>query len=169
MISVLTALVALCFVAGCTVPVNALAGVGVDGKGNLVGYLHVCHDRIDGATLYYEGGSSSGSTVDVGSWEVKTPIAGTATWSLAKPASGWGTVVPLAPVTSNPEYTLYGWTKDNSWSAGSVSFTLSEVAHLQPGQVLYFSGRSGGRPERDLNEVGSLGDFETHACESTDP
>jgi hypothetical protein len=51
---------ALCLVvSGCTVPSGAIAGVGVDDHGRLVGYLRVCHDHIDGGTLYYHREASA--------------------------------------------------------------------------------------------------------------
>lgn len=155
--------------AGCTVPAGALAGVGVDRDGNLLGYLHVCRDHIDGATLYYDTGSTelAASTTDAGAWKASAPITETATWSLSRPNNGWTTLAPLQELPPDREYTLYGWSTDNSWSAGGVTFTVAEVARLKPGQILHWSGRSGGRPERDLNEVSSLADFEARACQLT--
>lgn len=166
----LTLVVTALLHAGCTVPAAALAGVGVDREGSLVGYIHVCHDRIDGATLYYDTGSTevTASTVDAGAWEASTPVFGTAIWSLSEPGNGWTVLSPLHDLTPKREYTLYGWTNDNTWSAGRVTFTVAELARLKPGQILHWSGRSGGRPERDLNEVSSLADFEVSACQLTD-
>ena len=49
--------VTLCAIAalsGCTVPVVGSAGIGVDQEGRPVGYLAVCDEHIDGATLYSE-------------------------------------------------------------------------------------------------------------------
>jgi hypothetical protein len=77
-------------------------------------------------------------------------------------------LVPLHDLTPQREYTLHGWTNDNRWSAGGVTFTVAEIARLKPGQILHWSGRNGGRPERDLNDVSSLADFEVSACQLTD-
>lgn len=40
----------------------------------------------------------------------------------------WTTTVPLTSLERSRRYTLYGWTKDNGWSAGEVSFTLEEIS-----------------------------------------
>ncbi|EAP99724.1 hypothetical protein JNB_06134 [Janibacter sp. HTCC2649] len=47
------------------------AGIGVDSEGGLIGYLAVCDQRIDGATLYYDDGSAKtpeAREVKVGEW-----------------------------------------------------------------------------------------------------
>jgi hypothetical protein len=161
------AVVAAALLSSCTVPAAALAGIGVDAAGHLVGFVRVCDERIDGATLYYDG-SSRGATVpasvEVGRWEAQPPVSATAQWSLNAPDSGWTSSKPLAALEPGREYTLYGWTKDNTVSASGVTFTLADVAALKPGQVLHWSGRSGGKPERDLNEVSSRTDFDAKAC-----
>ena len=151
----------------CTVPVAALAGVGVDADGNLVGYLRVCDESIDGATLNYDT-SSDGATVptfvDVGHWEAQPPVTATATWSLSAPDGGWTSSTPVESLVPGREYTLYGWTRDNTVSASGVTYTLADVAALQPGQVVHWSGSSGGTSEREENEVSSRTDFEVNAC-----
>lgn len=148
---------------GCTVPPAGLAGVGVDSDRNLVGYLHVCHDHIDGATLFYDAGSTdeTSKTADAGAWQATSPITGTAIWSLSEPGDKWTVITPVDDLVPEREYTLYGWTNDNSWSADAVTFTLAEVGRLDPGQVLHWSGRS----EGELNEISSLSEFESRACE----
>ncbi|MDN5797111.1 MAG: hypothetical protein L0H79_15325 [Intrasporangium sp.] len=161
------AVVGAALLSSCTVPVAALAGIGVDVDGNLVGYVRVCDESIDGTTLYYDV-SSRGATVptsvEVGRWEAQPPVEATAEWSLNAPEGGWTSSKPVEPLEPGREYTLYGWTKDNTVSASGVTFTLADVAALKPGQVLHWSGRSGGKPERDVNEVSSRTDFEAKAC-----
>jgi hypothetical protein len=139
-----------------------MAGIGVDAHGALVGYLKVCHDQIDGATLHYE--ASASSTVAAGSWTAARPVTDAAEWSLTAPDPAWSATTPMAGVARGRQYTLYGWARDNGSSAISVTFTIDALARLEPGQVLHWSGRSGGRPERDLNEISTAADFATKAC-----
>ena len=37
---------------GCTVPAVGAVGIGVDANGDPVGFVQVCRDHIDGATIY---------------------------------------------------------------------------------------------------------------------
>lgn len=154
----------------CTAPAVALAGIGEDPTGNLVGYVRVCDESIDGATLYYDISSRTATvpvSVEVGRWEAEPPVEATAVWSLSAPDGGWTSSKPVEPLEPGREYTLYGWAEDNTVSASGVTFTLADVAALKPGQVLHWSGRSGGKPERDVNEVSSRTDFEAKACRIT--
>jgi hypothetical protein len=129
--------VALAATSGCTVPVDAVAGVSVTEDGRLLGVMMVCGHRIDGATLYVESDDVD-KAVEVGSWTADRPLgAGLTTWPLDAPAAGWTATRPLAALDARTTYALYGWTKDNSWSASSVSFTPSDLDRLAPGQVRY--------------------------------
>lgn len=155
------------FLSSCTVPVGALAGIGVDVDGNLIGHLRVCDESIDGATLYYDISSPTATAPtsdEVGRWEAQPPVETTAEWSLNAPEGGWAASKPLEALEPGREYTLYGWTKNNTVSASGVTFTLADVATLKPGQVLHWSGHPGGKPERELNEVSSRTGFEAKAC-----
>lgn len=161
------AVVGAALLGSCTVPVAALAGIGVDADGNLVGHLRVCDESIDGATLISDT-SSDGATVptsvEVGRWEAQPPVTATAAWSLSAPDGGWTSAKPAESLVPGREYTLYGWSNDNTVSASGVTFTLADAAALRPGQVLHWSGRSGGKPERDENVVSSRTGFEVKAC-----
>ncbi len=161
------AVVGAALLSSCTVPVGALAGIGVDVDGNLIGHLRVCDESIDGATLYNDISSPTATVPtwdEVGRWEAQPPVETTAEWSLNAPEGGWAVSKPLEPLEPGRDYTLYGWTKNNTLSASGVTFTLADVAALKPGQVLHWSGRSGGKPDRDVNEVSSRTDFEAKAC-----
>ncbi|WP_369034125.1 hypothetical protein [Streptomyces adonidis] len=131
----LAASAALTTTSGCTVPIDAVAGISVNADGDLLGVMMVCGHQIDGATLYV---ADSDSEADVGSWTAARPLkAGLATWPLDAPAAGWTATTSLKPLTARTTYTLYGWTEDNSWSSTSVSFTLTDLDRLTPGTVRY--------------------------------
>ncbi|WP_329237940.1 hypothetical protein [Streptomyces canus] len=155
--------VALAATSGCTVPVDAVAGISVTGDGHLLGVMMVCGHHIDGATLYVDSDDVD-KQVTVGSWTAGRPLAtGLATWTLDSPAAGWTATRPLAPLTAKTTYTLYGWTKDDSWSANSVSFTLSDRDRLTPGKVRYEKISDNG----DASEATlPIAEFKARACQN---
>ncbi|MFF5144722.1 hypothetical protein ACFY6U_34225 [Streptomyces sp. NPDC013157] len=152
---------ALAATSGCTVPVDAVAGISVTGDGHLLGVMMICGHRIDGATLYVDSDDAD-KTVTVGSWTSDRHLeAGLVTWPLDAPAAGWTTTRALTPLTAGTTYALYGWTKDNSWSSSSVSFTLADRDRLAPGKVLYDDVSDDG----DESAVTlSLAQFRARAC-----
>lgn len=148
---------ALAATSGCTVPVDAVAGISVTDDGRLVGLMMVCGHQIDGATLYVPG-TDVDRSVKVGSWAAARPLkAGLATWTLDAPAAGWTVTTPLKPLTAKTTYTLYGWTKDSSWSSSSVSFTLADRVRLTPGTVRYSGEES--------SITVPVAEFKARACE----
>ncbi|MFF0086956.1 hypothetical protein ACFYR1_45935 [Streptomyces canus] len=155
--------VALAATSGCTVPVDAVAGISVTGDGHLLGVMMVCGHKIDGATLYVDSADVD-KQVTVGSWTADRPLtSGLGTWTLDSPAAGWAASRSLAPLTAKTTYALYGWTKDNSWSSSSVSFTLADRDRLTPGMVRYDS----------VSDIGdesaitiSMAEFKTRACQN---
>ncbi|MFF9623843.1 hypothetical protein [Streptomyces griseosporeus] len=131
--------------------------------GHLLGVLMVCGHHIDGATLYVDNEDVE-NQVSVGSWTADHPLTpGLTTWPLDSPAAGWRATQPLAALTADTPYTLYGWTKDNSWSAGDVSFTLADRDRLTPGKVRYDSVSDNGD---ETTTTASLADFKANACPS---
>ena len=156
-VGVLAACAALAATSGCTVPVDAVAGISVTADGDLLGVMMVCGHQIDGATLYVAGADAD-KDVTVGSWSAASPLkAGLATWTLDAPAAGWTATTSLKPLTAKTTYTLYGWTKDNSSSSSSVSFTLTDRDRLTPGTVRY---------EGDESAVTvPVAEFKDRACE----
>ncbi|WP_329277194.1 hypothetical protein [Streptomyces sp. NBC_01451] len=154
---VFAACAALAATSGCTVPVDAVTGISVTDDGHLLGVMMICGHHIDGATLYVAGDDAD-IDVTVGSWDAARPLkAGLATWTLDAPAVGWTATTSLKPLTAKATYTLYGWTKDNSWSASGVSFTTADRDGLTPGTVRY---------EGDESAVTvPVEEFKTRACE----
>ncbi|MFJ8027559.1 hypothetical protein [Streptomyces sp. NPDC096311] len=155
--------VALAATSGCTVPPDAVAGLSVTADGHLLGVMMVCGHHIDGATLYVDSDDVN-KEVTVGSWTADRPLTpGLATWTLDSPAVGWTTTRSLAPLTAKTSYALYGWTKDNSWSGSSISFTLADRDRLTPGKVRY-DDISGNADESAITV--SIADFKAKACQN---
>ncbi|MFD8507983.1 hypothetical protein ACFV2L_35430 [Streptomyces sp. NPDC059687] len=156
--------VALAATSGCTVPVDAVASISVAADGHLLGVMMVCGHQIDGATLYADSDDVN-KQVTVGSWTADRPLMpGLATWPLDSPAAGWTATRSLAPLTAKTAYALYGWTKDNSWSASSISFTLADRDRLTAGQVRYDSISDNG--DESAITV-SIEEFKAAACQNT--
>ncbi|WP_319167123.1 hypothetical protein [Streptomyces acidiscabies] len=141
---------------GCVVPSDAVAGVSVGADGKLVGVMLVCGHHIDGATLYIDS-EEAVKERKVGMWIADQPLGpGLVTWPLETPAAGWGGKGLSAPLADGVNYLFYGWTKDNSWSATSVSFSLRD--RILPGQVRY-------EGEDSSAITASLEEFEATACQ----
>ncbi|MFF7974987.1 hypothetical protein [Streptomyces sp. NPDC007905] len=156
---------ALATTTGCTVPVDAVPGISVTGDGHLLGVMMVCGHRIDGAALYVDSADAD-RTVTVGSWTADRPLgAGLATWPLDAPSAGWTASRSRAPLTAGTIHILYGWTKDDSWSSGSVSFTLADRDRLTPGTALYDGVSAGG----DASQITvPMAKFKATACQDGD-
>ncbi|MER6077995.1 hypothetical protein [Streptomyces sp. NPDC001833] len=160
-VGAVVAAVALGATSGCTVPIDAVAGVSVTGDGHLLGVIMVCGHHIDGATLYVDSADAD-REVTVGSWMSAHPHrAGLVIWPLESPAAGWTTPQALTPLTAGTTYALYGGTKDNSWSTANVYFTLADRDRLAPGEVLYDEISDEGD---ESPVVVPLAQFEATAC-----
>ncbi|MFE7889392.1 hypothetical protein [Streptomyces sp. NPDC057412] len=154
---------ALATTSGCAVPPDAVAGISVTSDGHLLGVMMVCGHHIDGATLYVDSDDVN-KEVTAGSWTAERPLApGLATWALDSPSPGWAATRPLTPLTAKTTYALYGWTKDNSWSANSVSFTLSDRHRLTPGKVRYEEISDKGEVSEVIVPVA---EFKVRACQN---
>ncbi|WP_327312819.1 hypothetical protein [Streptomyces sp. NBC_01235] len=156
---------ALLSLTGCTAPGAGITGITVTATGRPVGVLMICHKHIDGATLYADDDPNG---PEVGDWRRTRPATGLVTWPLATGGPGWTVDKPMPTALDRGRtYILYGWTDDDSWSAADVSFTLTDLAALQPGQVRYFAGDVKGADD-DGYRTGSLAEFRAAACDDTD-
>lgn len=145
---------------GCTVEARAIAGVGVGADGGPVGFLQVCSDHIDAATVYQTDKDH------LGTWTVTPAATGFATWPLASGGNGWAVTEPFANLKAGQTYHLYGWTKDNTSSAVAVDFTVADLAAMKPGQVRYPAGRADSSGTHSFEVVTSVARFQQHACDT---
>lgn len=130
----------------CTVPVDGYAGITVDSNGAAQALIQTCKHSVDGATIYW-GDDPKGSDsrdAEIGNWKFSRSTVGRPiTWTVgADLAEDVQATVPIKALVPRRIYSLYGWTKDNSWSTVSVDFTLKELKALKPGRVLVFDSES---------------------------
>lgn len=144
---------------GCTVESRAIAGVGVGTDGAPVGFLQVCSEHIDGASIYQTDKDH------LGTWTVKPAATGFATWSLASGGNGWTVTEPFASLKSGQTYTMFGWTNDNTSAADGVEFTTANLATMKPGQVRYWFRGADPEGKQDGYVVTSVEQFQRNACD----
>jgi hypothetical protein len=157
--------------AGCeTVAGAGSTGMTVDEEGHPVIVFAVCHDHIDGATIFRDRTKADPKgedpSVSVGDWDAASPVTPQTTMqaelSTANPSETWSRVGVLEAMRPDVVYAAYGWTHDNTWFTGHVEFTLARLSKLKPGQVLtqtYIQAK-----DKDVDTVQSYAQFKAEAC-----
>ncbi|WP_112248431.1 hypothetical protein [Kribbella monticola] len=146
--------------AGCGVPAGGAIGVSVDGHGRPVIYIQMCEGHIDGATLYRSDDDSSEDQI-FGRWVVSPAVEGFSQFNLAAPTGDWRAARQLLPRDPATEYTIYGWSTDNSYSAMHLDFSQNSLAELKSGELRYPDFATGNL------KTGSLQDFRKETCEQS--
>ena len=118
---------------GCSVEVAGVTGVGLDANGDLVGFIQMCDHHVVGqrSTEAMTTSSAGGK---------RTSESPTSSWSLSDPGRGRTAERRYSTPSGTERYSLYGWTADNSWSTEHVTFRLSDLDGMQPGEVMYWNG-----------------------------
>lgn len=160
----LAAVAALLGIAGCGVPAGGVIGLTMDSNGEVVAVVQMCEGHIDGATVYLADTSGAETPNDqiLGRWEVTPAATGFSRFGLANGGDGWRPVGALVPRDPDTRYTIYGWSKDNSWSAMHLDFSDRELAALQPGTVLVPPVEAGS----ETNETWPMAKFQAKACDT---
>lgn len=115
---------------GCTVEIGGTVGLTMTGAGEVAAVLVACQGYLDGVTVYQDEDGPN-----VGEWEAKTRITDVATIVLTEgPAEAATDQLGLDPGATN---LIYGWTKDNRWSAGHEAFTAADVRALRVNEVWF--------------------------------
>ncbi|MFJ6567258.1 hypothetical protein ACIQNU_07540 [Streptomyces sp. NPDC091292] len=150
---------------GCGVPSAGRTGVSVTEDGQPLGVMLICHDHVDVALMYSDSDRAGEGSQALGRWtRTRSALTGYSTWPLSGAGEdGWSARKPMAPLAPGRDYKLYGSTYDNSWSAGSVSFSTEDLAALSPGQVRYLAGRVKGA-DADGQMTTSLAKFRATEC-----
>ncbi|MDX3070997.1 hypothetical protein [Streptomyces sp. MI02-7b] len=145
---------------GCSPLGVGVTGITVAEDGTPVGVMLVCHDHIDGASLYDVDADEAD---EIGSWSRRKPATGFSVWSLRTGGRGWRAGTPLAALDPHHTYTLRGWTDNHSAMTFEVTFTAAQLARLEPGQVRYLKGEGPGT-DRDGYATVSMDAFRADAC-----
>ncbi|GAA2760885.1 hypothetical protein GCM10009872_62460 [Actinopolymorpha rutila] len=120
--------------AGCSVIDNGLAGISVDPQGHLFVVLAWCGPTPpDGATIYHDGGADG---IEDASYDAPKLTGRSTSFRVDDPAGGWKLQGKAPKLQKNVTYSVYGWTRDNSYAVASADFRLSTAARITPGKVL---------------------------------
>ena len=141
----------------CSPAITAVAGIGLDADGRLIGAVHVCDDDVAEASL---GRIDGEDYVSVTTWRRESPMTGTESWQLDEPASGrWervdGARRKLVP---GEEYALVANSHDYGSQSNAVIFTVTALARLGPGQLLVPRVAANGDEELAVIPIDSLAD-----------
>lgn len=115
-------------------------GVGVNSEGKVVGYLVVCKRKVDSLVLFYNDTSSVEHIV--GQWHRDSPVTSVSVLNLNAPSREWAEKTPIGPLAGGILYHLSGVSDDNNTSTVDVSFDLSALTKLRPGQIMFQQGDS---------------------------
>lgn len=175
----LTTVVAV-WLTACGPPAVGQVGIGVDTQGRPVGFVQICTGHVDTARLFTEPEADIDKWL--GGWNVEPVVTNASSWSLERGGGGWKAPKPLGALTEGTVYSLHVGARDNSGTAGSVLFTLSDLEAMSPGQVRYYDYRraeasapatepSGSFAEQAIEEnafmkVASEAEFKAEACSS---
>jgi hypothetical protein len=127
---------------GCSVPSNGVTGISVDEAGRLTVVLAWCGRAPDVVIVYHDrargeaAGRPDDPTVTDATYDAPALPGQRASFLIDAPSGGW-TAAP-AQLVPDPAitYTVFGATRDNSYSTRSVSFQADDAAKLTPGSVL---------------------------------
>lgn len=125
----------------CSPGRNAVAAIGFDEQGRLIGAVRVCDREAVEATL-----SALGKGSEIGRWQRTAPLTeGAETWPIReRPGDRWertGADVPaLGPAT---EYRFWTTSENGSHTSNGLEFHGRDLMRLAAGELLVERGRDG--------------------------
>jgi hypothetical protein len=143
----------------CTVTPYGQIAIGMGPNNELVAFVVMCSHHIDGATVYFD---TSHDQAVVGQWAATSPVTGISAFPMVKGGNGWKPTMMFGPLIPGEIYRIYGWSKDDSASAGGPTFTAKELSILKPWQVWTYG-------PGDKEQAVSLNYFVTHVCQTSSP
>jgi hypothetical protein len=135
---------------GCTPGRNAVAAIGLDEQGRLIGAVRVCSGAVAESSLTT---FVTGEQPAVSSWRRSTALGeGMETWQLARSTSGpWeSTGAELPDLAAKTEF-QFG-TSPSNW----LEFRGRDLLRLAPGEVLVEHEPGGARPMLEIISVDEL-------------
>jgi hypothetical protein len=151
---------ALLLTTGCTAEVTGLAGVSVDKRGNPIAVVVACTGKFDGAIL--EDVSNLDAINTAKKWSFSA--AGAMQWNIVQSPTATNPK-PQGTLALNPKvrYNLIASSKDQQTRSRDVTFMVTDLARLRPGQVRYFKeNQSEGTAEYVVVDAT---EFESLACQ----
>jgi hypothetical protein len=146
---------------GCVQARNAVAAIGFDDQGRLIGAVQVCSGAVLQGALRTAG---PGKHSEVGTWRRETALGeGMETWQLGRSTSGpWQSTGATVPDLPAKTAFVFGTLSEDSGSAGNwLEFRGRDLLRLAPGEVLV-EHEPGGAPT--TLEIIALDELDETAC-----
>jgi len=141
---------------GCTPGHTAVAAIGLDDQGRLIGAVRVCSGAVVEGSLTT---TVTGKQPDVSSWRRTTALGeGMETWQLARSTSGpWeSTGADLPDLAAKTEF-HFGTTSENGNATSNwLEFRGRDLLRLAPGEVLVEHESGGTRTMLEIISVDEL-------------
>lgn len=145
---------------GCSPGQSGVIGVSVDDAGRTIVVLQDCKGDIDRLKLVMLGmpKATTPETVLVNWSNPKSP-KGIVQFPLVDGAGKWKPESPVPDLDPARFYQLRGSKKDSSSKAMSITFTVTALKELAPGQILRWKVGQG-----DTNEIVTLDEYTPADC-----
>jgi hypothetical protein len=142
---------------GCSPGRNAVAAIGLDDQGRLIGAVTVCSGAVvEGALTTVVSGERQ---PDVSTWRRDTALReGMETWQLGRSTSGpWqSTGASLPDLAAKTEFRFGTVSEDGGPTSNWLEFRGRDLLRLAPGEVLVEHRPDGGRATLEILAVEEL-------------
>lgn len=118
---------------GCSPGLAGGISVTVDDAGRLVAVMEKCRGDIEYVSLSEARGAE---LVRLGEWTIGKLEDGSHELNLETGDPAWKASSPWQPLKSGTSYVVGAWDEDQSWTLGTLTFALADLAKVKPGQVL---------------------------------
>ncbi|MEU0093095.1 hypothetical protein [Kribbella sp. NPDC006257] len=144
---------------GCGPGQSGTIGLSVDDAGRTVVVLQDCKGDIDKLKLVQLGRLKTDPETVLVEWSNPKSPKGIVQFPLVEGAGKWKPQSPVPELDVTRHYQLQG-KKDNGWSnAKDITFTVTELKDLEPGQVLRWKVGLG-----EANEIVTMDEYSPKDC-----
>ncbi|WP_328996015.1 hypothetical protein OG394_15290 [Kribbella sp. NBC_01245] len=124
---------------GCSPGLAGGISVTVDDAGRLVAVMEKCRGDIEYVSLseISEGSEAQGSErVRLGEWTIGKLKDGSHALNLETGNPAWKASSPWQPLKPGTSYVVGAWDENQSWTLGTLTFKVADLAKVKPGEVL---------------------------------
>ena len=128
---------------GCSPGLAGGISVTVDDAGRLVAVMEKCRGNIEYVSLSEVPEVQGGERVRLGEWTIGKLKDGSHELNLETGNVAWKASSAWQPLKPGKSYVVGAWDENQSWTLGTLTFTLADLAKVKPGEVLSVDSAGG--------------------------